>query len=141
MTREARTDRSETREPEGRQKRIPLGTPMPRLHAETRTGFVRRWINDDKGRLQRAEQAGYTGVQTGDGQTEKRLVGTNEQGQPMYAHLMEQRQEYYDEDQAAKRAENAKVDEAIKAGRNNPATSLSGADQGQFYGSGQISRS
>ena len=139
MAREPRIDsRDETREPEGRRKRVPLGAPLPRLHADHRPGYVRRFINDTPGRLDRAKQAGYANVEE-DGETRKVLVGTTEQGGPLYAYLMEQEEGFYNEDQAAKEAQNSLVDEAIRRGGHAPAVKPDSRDAAQFYGQGNIS--
>ena len=48
----------------GRSKRVPLGAPRLKLDAERLipTGKKGRWINDDPGRLQAAQDGGYAFV-------------------------------------------------------------------------------
>jgi len=113
---------------ETRRKRKPLGVPVSKLAVQERDGYVRRWINDDGGRIQQAEEAGYEFVtkavvsseaQKGQGTKISQIVGTQENGQPLYAFLMEIKKEWYDEDQRAKQAEVDKVDMAIKTGNVN----------------------
>lgn len=77
-------------------------------------GFYLHWINDDKGRVELAQQGGYEFVRSGevvmpesnkvidnapglDGKI-RRLVGSQERGDPMYAYLMKIKQEWRDED-------------------------------------------
>ncbi len=103
-------------------------------------GYHMHIINDDRSRLQDATTNGYEFVSPDEikgvsenvvsrngelGKDRVRfLVGSQENGQPMYAYLMKIRQEWYDEDQAELQAQNDKVDEAIRKGKvtgDNPA--------------------
>lgn len=139
VSRETPPDRTETRatdrdETTPRRQRIPLGVPRQKLHYRSRPGYVRRWINDTKTRLHAAEEAGYEHVtEEHDGRDVHvtRYVGTNEDGSPMVAHLMEIRQEFYDEDQAAKEARNAQVDQQIM--RRIEPEGTGAEDRGAFY--------
>lgn len=78
-------------------------------------GFHLHWINDDEGRVERAQQGGYDFVNKGEVQLENvtviepnadigsricTRVGSRESGDGIFAYLMKQRQEWYDEDQA-----------------------------------------
>lgn len=110
--RNSRTDTSGTeREPEGRAKRIPLGAFQQKLQASNREGFVRRWINDDRQRLQLAQQAGYDFVihddvakSTDDGGKISQIVGSKDGGGALRAYLMEIREDWYWDDQAEKQS-------------------------------------
>jgi hypothetical protein len=129
-----REERTETREPAGRQARIPLGVARQKLAYSRREGYVRRWFNDNRNRLSAAEAAGYTFVtEERDGRDAKvsQVVGVKEDGSPMAAYLMEIRQEFYNEDQAAKERINAQVDEQLL--RRTEPEGTSPADQGRFY--------
>lgn len=130
----ART-RTDDREPEGRKRRIPLGAPTQRLAAHEREGFHPRWINDEPGRLTRAEEAGYEFVTTSDERQEKRreIVGRNTDGSAKYAYLMEIPQEYYDEDQRAKLKPVDEFERAVKSGKPNDGASITGDDGDKFY--------
>jgi hypothetical protein len=112
-----------------RKDRVPLGVPRTKLTTPQRPGYVRRWINDDdKGRLQNAQQGGYTFVEDpalrvgedggGDRPDSRvsRIVGRAESGKPLRAFLMEIPSEQYQEDQASKQSELDEVDRAIKKG-------------------------
>ncbi len=120
--REAAKQEGKPRRRKGRSERVPLSAMRQRLLAPERKGFVRRWINDDGGRTGDFERAGYAYVEDtdihtdGEGSRVSRRVGVHPNGQPMYAFLMEQKQEYYSDDQATKNAELDKVDEAIRRG-------------------------
>lgn len=84
------------------------------LIAPTRPGYVRRWVNDTEGRIKMFEEGGWRpvkneeGLETADkskmaessmGSIVTRYVGGNTR-----SVLMEIRDEYYQEDQAAKAA-------------------------------------
>lgn len=102
-----REDRPTTREETGRAARIPLGTARTKLALPNHPGFHRHWFNDQGGRIHDALAAGYTHVEErldGRGIKVKRRVGVNEDGTPLMAYAMEIRQEFHDEDQAAKQA-------------------------------------
>ena len=128
MTRQAR---KEDRESEGRKSRVPLGVPRSKLTVPQREGYHRRWINDVPGRLHAAGQAGWEYVEDPDlhvgdgaesgnsdmGSRVSRLVGKTESGGPLRAYLMEIKQEFYEEDQAAKLAVVDETDRAIREGK------------------------
>ncbi len=114
-----RADRPTDREGTGRQARIPLGTSTLKMAYADRPGYHRHWMNDRSNRIHDAERAGYTFVEAlNDGRKEKvsRRVGSHEDGSPMPAYLMEIRQEFYDEDQAAKQKQVDAIDYAILHG-------------------------
>lgn len=108
--------------PPKRRERVPLNAMRQKLQAPERKGYVRRWVNDEGGRLRDFERAGYSfveeeGIHTdGEGTRVCRRVGTHENGAVKHAFLMEQKQEWYDEDQAEKQKELDVVDEAIRGG-------------------------
>lgn len=131
MARQARTE-SRERQETARARRVPLGTPEMKLTAENREGYVRRWFNGKGNRLSRAQQAGYTFVEDdtfiGEGAESRnsdigsavsQIVGTNEDGSPLRAYLMEIRREWYEEDQAAKQAAIDEREDAIRNGSVN----------------------
>lgn len=97
------------REPEGRAKRVPLGIQQAKLSASQREGYVRRWVNDDRNRVQAALGAGYQFVaidvlakSEDAGNRVSQIVGTKEGGHPLVAYLMEIPEAWYKEDQQAK---------------------------------------
>jgi hypothetical protein len=111
---------------EKRQERIPLGERSLKLATKHRAGYAPRWVNDVGDRINDFERAGYRFAEDdavresaqGD-QVAKRIrkvVGTQENGEPMHAYLMEQKQEFYDEDQAAKNAKLDDIDEQLGRG-------------------------
>jgi hypothetical protein len=143
-------DLEKSREPDGRRKRVPLGAPQNKMAASQRSGYSRRWINDEAGRLQEAEEGGYQFVKEGDANstdtgTRKSLtVGKHEDGTPLRAYLMEIPLEFYEEDQVAKQQEIDATDEAIRTGS---VAGQNGADgryipsQGISYKTGRNGRS
>ena len=102
----------------GRTKRIPLGRPRFKLSAShlVPNGKVGRWVNDDPGRLEAAQEGGWTfvddakaevgesGVNERDGLATKvrRRVGTREGGHSKTGYLMVIDKETYDMDQTDK---------------------------------------
>lgn len=115
-----RTDR----DGEGRRRRKPLGTTEQKLARPHNKGFVRRWLNDTPGRVERAKEAGYRHVRTDDGEKspEVAVVGVSEDGSPLHAYLMEIPEKYYKEDQLEKERPLAEFDKVLKRGN------ITGAD-------------
>jgi hypothetical protein len=115
-----------------RRERTPFSANRKRLEVATKEkGFVYRWFNDQDDRIQRAQDAGYEFVkkgttevgdkEVGRGNTDlnsrtSTVVGRTAQSQPIRAYLMRIPEAWYQEDQEAKEATNAMVDEAIRAG-------------------------
>jgi len=130
-SRDAREETRDTsREETGRRKRVPLGTPQAKLHAEKRPGYVRYWFNDKPGRIEAARNAGYQFVMESGDQKRRLNVGTNEAGQPLEALLMEIPEEFYKEDQALKQVPLDEFEAAINGGVPQGAEAR---DAGQFY--------
>lgn len=126
-------DQDTSRANEGRSRRIPLGRARQKLSAKQIDGYVTRWINDENGRVQQAqeggyefvtqEEAGHIGEDNSDGNTDlgdhvSKTVGSGTNGHPMRAFLMKIRKEYYEEDQAAKQSQIDEVENAIRRGMN-----------------------
>lgn len=109
--------------------RKPFGAMTLKLAYPDRPGFHRHWFNETAGRIQRAEEAGYTHVEA-NGKPVQKVVGTAEGGGPLNAFLMEIPQEWYDEDMAAQQRE---IDEKEKAIKDRQIEG-SKADQDSVYG-------
>jgi len=122
-----KTDRAETNEAR-RKERIPLGVPRTNMDVPDKNGFVRRWINDVGGRIERSIDAGYVFVSdqrirvgqregnTDTGSKISMVVGRHDNGTAMKAYLMEIKKEWYDEDQAAKQKSIDAIDDQIRHG-------------------------
>jgi hypothetical protein len=124
---------------EGKTARVPFGgfrlktqlSKADQLEFKRR-GMVTRWINDESGRIERALAAGYAFVNPEnarsigqgalhrdgkDPESNARVSIVANRGEPIIrAYLMEISEKYYKEDQAAKEAVNAQVDEALAVG-------------------------
>lgn len=128
-----------------RRQRVPFSANRKRLQVDKEfPGFKTRWFNDQDGRIERAEAAGYAFVdrkeigQVGDkdvanGNTDvnsrvSRVVGRTRDNQPIRAFFMKIREDWYTEDQSRKEDTNRMVDEAICAGK------AGGADVQNSYG-------
>lgn len=125
----SRQPRAENREETGRSTRVPLGVARSKLSVPKRPGYVRRWVNDSEGRLQMAEQGGYQfatdqELQIGapDIDNENRDLGARisrvvDKTTGQKAYLMEIKEDFYREDQAAKVKKVEEVDQRIKKGK------------------------
>ena len=142
------------REDERRQglvRRVPFGSHRLKLQLSDddmaefkKHGYVARWINDQDGRIQRAQGGGYVfvkpeearslgqgAVHQGSTSTDSRVSKVVSRGDVVVtAFLMKIKEEYYAEDKATKEATNAKVDQALAAGN------ASGAEVENKYGEG-----
>ena len=135
----------------GRRARVPFGGLRTKMQLSDedrkefdRRGVVPRWINDQDGRLARAQSGGYNFVKpehvTSLGQGALHGGSTDEgsrvslvvtKGEPVIrAYLMEIKKKYYDEDQASKEARNQKVDDDLAVGN------AGGASIEHQYGAG-----
>lgn len=135
---EATAEQTENK-PRRRRPRGDVNGMHKKLDAPQRSGYVRRWVNDDdKGRIAQAENLAYdfvteTGIKSdAEGTRIARRVGTKDGGEPLYAYLMETPVEEYQAGLEDKEAPLKAVDDAIRSGR---------AAVGQVeasYGSGEI---
>jgi len=128
-TREESEARRAGREEAGRNTRVPLGVARAKLSVPTRPGYVRRWVNDTEGRLMQAEQGGYQfatdqSLQIGavDVDNVNRDLGARisrvvDKSTGQKAYLMEIKEDFYAEDQAAKVRQVAETDRLIKTGK------------------------
>ena len=130
----AREPREEKRSERKRRGGHPVGMPSMRMHVEPREGYFRYWFNDTPGNIQSALDGDYEFVKEGTvagtlsqqedlaasdagGQRVSKVVGTQADGSPMVAYLMEIPQEWYDEDQAKILASAREVEHQIKTGK------------------------
>lgn len=137
-----------------RRERTPFSASRKRLEVrfkdpDFRQKFHPHWFNDQDGRIERAQDAGYEFVtpeevvgvgdrevhsgNTDIGSKVSRAVGRTESNHEIRAYLMKLRREWYDEDQREKQKQNDLVDEAIRAGK------AGGADIGNKYGEVKLS--
>lgn len=131
------TDKSAS--PPKRRRRASVGGHALKLGAPTRPGYTRRWVNDADNRIAELDELAYEfvherGIQTDDPSSRvSRIVGTKANGEPLRAYLMETPDELYAEGVAEKEAHNAKIDDAIRAGRDS-----TGQMDANTYGQGSI---
>jgi len=120
------------KEAKGRPVRIPLGTRNV-LTAPKREGYVRRFVNDEKDRVQQFEDAGYTivrdKVEIGDfkagKETQVGSVANKAVGAGTRAVLMEIKEEWNEEDQKAKQ-------DRLSVGENDMKLKLNERKAGQY---------
>lgn len=117
-----------------RAMRRPLGAYSQKLALAKRPGYHRHWFNDAPGRIQEAEDNGWTHVQGRDGKPEKRCVGAGRDNGALYAFAMEIPEVFWQEDQDSKHKAAAAVIEGTKG---NIALAKPGGskaqDKGKFY--------
>jgi hypothetical protein len=80
-----------------RRRRKEFG-PQQTLKAEKREGYVRRWFNDERGRIEQYTQQDDWDLVQENGQPVRRQVGEGR-----FAVLLEKPREYYEEDLREKR--------------------------------------
>ena len=105
----AETTRPAERPPSARPTRIPVGTRNV-LTAPKKEGYIRRFRNDEHGRIQQCEAAGYTVVKEDVAVGDPRIGKEQNPGSVVSvpvgggtkAVLMEIREDWYEEDQKAK---------------------------------------
>ena len=115
-----------------RKSRAPFGSTRLKLEVTGNIpGYHLHWVNDSPGRIAQAEEGGYQFVEKGElsmsynnvtsrdkdlGSRMQVLVGTNEDGSPLYAYLMKLQQDWYEEDQQAGQSQIDTVDASIRGG-------------------------
>lgn len=110
--------------PTKRRRRADVDGMHLKLKAPQREGFVRRWFNDKPGRIAEAEELAYDFVRgtsiksDGTDSRVRRLVGTQANGQPQYAYLMETPLEEYQVGQSEKEERHRQIEQAIREGRD-----------------------
>jgi hypothetical protein len=124
--------------PAKRRRRAAVTGLNLKLAAPERAGMQRRWFNDVPGRLAEANELAYGHVKDasiksdGTDSRVRRLVGTQANGQPLYAYLMETPVEEYQAGIQEREEIHAAVDTAINEGRDATGRITNG------YGEGSI---
>jgi len=108
--------------------RVPMGAQrdVTAVHSIDTNEYVGRWVNDAPGRIERFRQAGYENVESAS-VGDSRVDGTHNDsgcasldvGKGTTAYLMQQRREYFDEDQAAKQRLVDESEESIRRNKND----------------------
>lgn len=107
-----------------RTRRTPINGTRSRLAVRGKEpGFVYRIVNDTEDRIASLQEMGYeivtdSSVTVGD----KRIANPSQEGSPVkvsvgqgtHAYVMRQKQEFFDEDQAAKNARNDELEAGMK---------------------------
>ncbi|MEM6682597.1 MAG: hypothetical protein AAF607_10170 [Pseudomonadota bacterium] len=120
--------------PEPRRRRKPGATGgfKMKLQAEQRPGYVRYWGNDDgNGRIEHlAGDLAYDFVTEGnkDGSRVRQRVGTQANGEPLYAYLMETPEEDYALGEQEREARAREIDDVLR--QRKP---VEGIDQDKVY--------
>jgi hypothetical protein len=106
-----------------RRRRAAVGGFRTKLDAPSRAGFVRRWVNDDPGRIQEMHELGYDFAEadtrtSGQGTRISRQVGKDANGKPTHAFLMETPTKEYEVGVKEKEERLSLFEEAIREGRD-----------------------
>lgn len=108
--------------------RIPFGAAELRLDYPKRPGYRRYWFNDVRGRLVRAEKAGYAKVVDDEtGQPVSAIVGKDENGRELRAYLYEIPEQWYFEDMGIQQDALGERLREIREGASGP-----GADEKRY---------
>lgn len=112
-----------------RPKRVPIHEQRNQMSTEQREGFVRRWVNDIPGRVEKFFRAGYEVVKDDEvtvgeggvtdnnialGTGARKNVGRTRAGEGTQAVLMEIPVDIYEADQKAKQAQVDATDKVLK---------------------------
>jgi len=105
-----------------KQMRVPVGGKRNITTVnDTPSGFKDRWVNDGNGRLDRFKKAGYEHVPAADigdsGVDESHAqagIVSRDMGKGVTAYLMRQREDYFNEDQAAKQRDVDSTEDSIR---------------------------
>lgn len=139
-----------------RRKAGPSGELRRRLAAPARPGFERRWVNDEGNNLSARHADDWDHVEdpdskdeAADGKRIRRAVGTQRNGQPLFAYLMEKHEDWYKDDQGDKQKSIQATEDAIRRGRvateamkQTPDAAQAGRQQlPEFYGQAHITHS
>lgn len=106
-----------------RRQRASVGGFKTRLDAPQKKGMVRRWVNDEPGRIQAMHDLGYDFAEPETrtdsvGTRIERNVGTHPNGAPMRAFLMETPQDQYAIGVEEKEARLKPFEDAIRRGED-----------------------
>lgn len=117
-----------------RQMRKPFGAFTQKLALPVRKGYHRHWFNDVAGRIEDAQQGGWTNVKGNDGKPIRRVVGVGRDNGPLYAFAMELPSVFWEEDMQARHTDAQKrVDDIKKAPFRSKAGEATASDRGKFY--------
>ncbi len=122
-------------QPARRRKRADIGGQHLKLATPQREGYHRHWFIDKPGRLAMAQDLAYDfvtepGIKSDSPDSRvRRLVGTQEGGQPQNAYLMETPLEEYAAGQTEKEEARRPFEEAIRRGEDTLGSPLTGKTQ------------
>jgi hypothetical protein len=107
-----------------RRKRADVGGQHLKLNAPSRPGFIRRWVNDEPGRIDFFKSLAYDhvtepGIKSDSPDSRvRRLVGTTAGGAPKHAYLMETPEEEFQAGIAEKEEARKPFEDAIRRGED-----------------------
>lgn len=109
--------KKETKPKKARKPRVPLGGAVKKLDVQDLDpNYKYRIFNDVGGRLERAEAAWWEPVLDETGSVDRRVVGKNSNGQPIYGQVMRIEKSLFEEDKRAKQAKIDELEEGLRRG-------------------------
>lgn len=114
--------------------RNPFGSMKQKLALPERPGYHRHWFNDSPGRVDEANENGWSHVKDKQGKKVRRVVGSAKEGGPLFAYAMEIPKIFFNRDMDARHAvASARMEEIRKNPIRAPAGAAQRSDRGKFY--------
>lgn len=115
-------------------RRAPFGTQTQKLALAERPGYKRHWFNDSPGRIEAAEENGWTKIKAKDNKVVRRVVGSGRDGGALYAYAMEIPTVFWQREMDARhRSAQARMDDIKKNPIRAPAGMAQPSDKEAFY--------
>jgi hypothetical protein len=115
-------------------RKSPFGSMSQKLALPVRPGYHRHWFNDVAGRIEEAEQNGWTKIKDKTGKIVRRVVGSGRDGGALWAFAMELPAIFFEREMKARsQAAQARMDEVQKNPIRAPAGQAQPSDRGKFY--------
>ena len=114
--------------------RVPIGASRDLTAVrDTPKDYKDRWVNDEPGRIERFQQAGYELVESAqvgdshvDGTHSESGLVSRDMGKGTTAYLMRQRRDYFEQDQAEKQRRIDEHENTMRRKKTNPNESTDG---------------
>lgn len=112
----------------------PFGSMVQKLALPDIPGYKQHWFNDSPGRLDEAEQGGWTNVQSKEKKPVRRVVGSDRSGGPLYAYAMKIPTRFWEEDMARRhKLAQERMDDIKKNPIRAPSGAAQASDKDKFY--------
>ena len=106
------------KEPVRRAPRVPMGGVTRKLDVRDKDpNYVYRVFNDVGGRIERAQDAWWEPVNNEQGSVDRRVVGKDSNGKPIYGQVMRIKKELHEEDRKVKQRPIDDMEEQMRGGQ------------------------